>query len=583
VGNALVIARSPIFVPPAGVQANTAGTQFSPSLALSCDEGIMGNDVAFSYPCLMGADCMFGVLRQVFVIHDNAALTDISVNRCDVVPQSATNLQGLANCTPDIVIANFPGGNMTNNGASCSTPPASATEGQCVTGANFPTISVDNAGGLFAVWSEAPGAGRGNNISGNTYMYYSTSNDQGTTWSPPALLPTLGLNQNVFAWPASGDPGRIDVAFYGAPEPWATGDTLGPDSVMGHYGLYVAQNLTGSYPLNPANWTVTLASEHQIHYGTQYTLIGGQSGNRALGDFLRLRVGPNGEAEVSYADSNNFESATDLSPQGMYVRQIGGSGLYANKTIAGVAPPGGGCANDNATNDATLDANGSVSANIPHLDLLSACMTQPDSSDYLATMQVADLTTPTGSSGPGPDPTAGATTNLWQMQWHVPSSTDPQGGALFFVYMESVNGGAPTCWVGQSSQFVLPSGAELTYPGTTQITGSDCAYTATAPGTITIRVPISAVTEPGAIGSTLYSLTASTQTVTGPAEDPPAQNTQANGIVAGQPPNLIDVVPGFDLAPLAANTPEVPLAALLALVGIGAVALGAGVRRRRWS
>jgi len=559
IGNALVMARSPAFQQP----GSTAGETFSASLPLSCDEAIMGNDVSFTYP---GTGAASG--PKVFDIHDNAAINKILVNRCDVVAESATNPTGLANCLTDAqgLVASFPG---------------------FVTGANFPTISVDNQGGLFAVWEEAPGAGRGNNITGNTYLYFSTSSNEGTSWSAPKQLPTPGLNQNVFAWPASGDPGRIDVAFYGAPEAWQAHDpnngngpdNLGPDSVAGHYGLYMVQTLDGG-----TTWSAPiLASEHHIHYGTQYTLIGGQSGNRALGDFLRIRVGPNGEAEISYADSNNFESGSDLSPQGMYVRQISGTGLFANKTINGPLPPSGGCVNDPQSGDATLDANGTSSANIAHLELLRACMSQPDANNYKITMKVSDLTTPAGMSGPGPDPTAGGTTNVWQTQWHVPSSTDPQGGALFFAYMESVNGATPTCWVGQSSQFVLPSGAELTYPGTTQLTGSNCVYTPTAPGTITITVPVADVTEPGAIGNTLYSVTASTQTVNGPAEDPPATDTQANGIVAGQPPNLIDVAPGFDLVGLSSNIPEVPWAQLLLLVGVGMASAAALVRRRRAS
>ena len=43
----------------------------------------------------------------------------------------------------------------------------------------------------------------------------------------------------------------------------------------------------------------------------------------------------------------------------------------------------------------------------------------------------------------------------------------------------------------------------VTYPGSTQLTGSACSYTATAPGTISIIVPTSDVTEPGAVNSTL--------------------------------------------------------------------------------
>ena len=97
-----------------------------------------------------------------------------------------------------------------------------------VTGANFPTMAVDNRGGLFAVWEQAPGSQGA--VTGNTLLHFSTSSDKGTTWTAPRVLPTGSLLQNVFAWPGAGDPGRIDVAFYGAPESF-TG-TFGPDGAF---------------------------------------------------------------------------------------------------------------------------------------------------------------------------------------------------------------------------------------------------------------------------------------------------------------------------------------------------------------
>ena len=116
------------------------------------------------------------------------------MGRCDVVGISVTNTTGYANCQ-DKVVSSFPGS---------------------VTGANFPTMAVDSQGGLTMVWEQAlgsPGA-----VTGNTQLYWSTSTDQGTTWSAAQQLPTPGLNQDVFASVAAGDPGRVDVSFLGAPE-----------------------------------------------------------------------------------------------------------------------------------------------------------------------------------------------------------------------------------------------------------------------------------------------------------------------------------------------------------------------------
>src|SRR5437899_12965599 len=74
----------------------------------------------------------------------------------------------------------------------------------------------------------------------------------------------------------------------------------------------------------------SVASEHFIHRGSMYTLIGGQNGDRTLGDFLQLRKGANGEAEIGYADSNNVDEG--FAPHGMFVRQNGGDGLLVARS-----------------------------------------------------------------------------------------------------------------------------------------------------------------------------------------------------------------------------------------------------------
>jgi hypothetical protein len=393
-------------------------------------------------------------------------------------------------------------------------------------------MAVDDRGGLFAVWEQAPGMPGA--VTGNTLLQFSTSSDRGTTWTTPQVLPTGKLLQNVFAWPGAGDPGRIDVAFYGAPESF-TG-TFGPDSTIGHYGLYMVQTLN-----NGASWSApVLASEHIIHVGTMSSLIGGQNGNRTLGDFIQMRIGPQGEANVSFADSNNQDSA--FNPQGMFVRQNSGPSVFANANGTGLvslpAAPTGGCVTD-PTGDATFDAADAVGPNNPNLDVTGACMSQPDGHHYQVRMTIANLT----SLAPGAN--AGGTTLIWQTQWHVPSSKDTNnGGALFMVYAESVNGATPTCWVGQNAAILVGGGVELTYPGTSQLTGNACVVAQGAPGTISITVPKSVVSVPSPDSTILYSVTASTQTLVGNAETPPP-----TGGLGGQLFNVIDVAPAFDFHP----------------------------------
>src|SRR5207237_10320861 len=84
----------------------------------------------------------------------------------------------------------------------------------------------------------------------------------------------------------------------------------------------------------PCRWPFSvpiLAGESYIQTGNFQTVIGRQCGDRTLGDFLQLRVGSRGEAQISYADSNNADEP--FAPHGMYVKQNGGTGVYVNKTV----------------------------------------------------------------------------------------------------------------------------------------------------------------------------------------------------------------------------------------------------------
>jgi hypothetical protein len=106
--------------------------------------------------------------------------------------------------------------------------------------------------------------------------------------------------------------------------------------------------------------------------------------------------------------------------------------------------------------------------------------------------------------------------------------------------MESNNGAAPTFWVGESADLPVANAGNgtLTYPGSTQISGS---YTPTAPGTITIDVPVSAVADQAPVSTTLYSVTSATMSLPASA----SSNPPLAGI-GGVLFNLIDVLPPYD-------------------------------------
>jgi hypothetical protein len=552
--NVLVMYRSPAALP------STAGLAFGPANHITqpgtCGEGLMGNDEVSPVATRTGqivngqATTLGAAVKHVYVIHDDGSLSKILVARCFPVAFGAplTNVSdpsGL-NCV-DLPVADLGDPSTVR------------------TGANFPSLAVDRAGNLYAVWEQAPYDGA---KAGDTTLMYAYSTNEGTTWSRPIQIPTPGLANNVFAWAAAGDDGRVDIAWVGtaAHVDLAGGgpnacDAGGPDSVGGSWSLYLTQTLNG-HAGSVSFTTPLLVGEHPLRRGSIQTVMGDQCGgapnnllatNRSLGDFFQLRIGSQGEAQVSYADSQNV--AGDLyGTHAMYARQVGGSGVFASQQPKGDSvqfgsvsdPPG----------DATYDALGVSSASMPNLDIVSSKMSYPKVSTchpagtpcVRVAMTLANLST----AAPAPPDTDRDL--VWLTQWLVPA--DPacasaeaacvHGGANFVAYAESPGDGTTQCWVGQNAVLQVGNGIQLTYPGTAQITAPGaCAFGKGPNGSITIDVPLSQVSLDAGVapyGSTIYSVTASTMTLPEPANSVPSL-----GGVGGVPFNLVDVARGYDV------------------------------------
>jgi hypothetical protein len=501
--NVLVMYRSPV----AGL-GPTAGIEFGAANKISgvdtCNEGIMGNDEVSPVATTTSnsGTPLATPVRHVYVIHDDASFSKILIGRCYPVPFTA-DPSGL-NCV-DLPVADL------------------GSPGTVRTGGNFPTLAIDRAGNLYAVWEQAPVV---NGVVGNSVLRYSFSTDQGDHWSKPVTVPT-GLTNNVMAWVAAGDDGRIDLAFYGTksgvdtvnfgPQNCTGG---GPDAVNGFWSVYAMQSL------NAHSSSVTFskpvdASGHPIHHGSIQTVLGGQCGDRTLGDFFQLRIGSHGEAETSFADSNNVDEV--FAPHAMYVRQIGGSSVYVGQSVSGQKPVG---SVTDPAGDATYDAGGQTSADMPNLDIVGSSFTAPGASSchaggqacYRITMKLANLSL-AAPALPDTDPVL-----IWQTQWLLPAkpgcdtskTTCQNGGRNLMAYAESDHGGPIQCWVGENAVFPIGGGVALTYPGTTQLTDPGACRAASGPGgTITIDVPrslagLDAGVQP--FSSTVYSVSATTLT-----------------------------------------------------------------------
>src|SRR5439155_12533027 len=254
---------------------------------------------------------------------------------------------------------------LTRCGRSCDDVLVARTPGAYTGSAR---ITVDRAGNLYVAWMEQTF-----DSAHGSSLFVATSRDDGDTWSAPAQIPTPGLRSNEFPWPAAGDPGRLDVAWYGsaAVDEDATHGCGGSADVTGDWDVYFTQTLNG-LDVTPSFTAPLLVSEHFVHRGGIGDIPSGKfCGNGTLGDFLTLRIGTQGEAAIVYADSNNANGVykgLDNANGGqlahpMFVHQTGGPSAYADASLPGTAP----------TTNAVTDARGDAKSN---LDLLGPSIAQ---------------------------------------------------------------------------------------------------------------------------------------------------------------------------------------------------------------
>ncbi|MGI8826336.1 MAG: hypothetical protein ACR2JC_11945 [Chloroflexota bacterium] len=503
--NELVLTESP---PPAVAGGDlTSGIEFGAQNQASCQEGIMGNDEVS--PKL---DPKFHQ-HYVFDVHDNGSFDSVYMLRCVQVPSSLllTYPSGL-DCQND---ANNMGGgdNLVFHKANINV------------GANFVTMAVDKAGNLYAVWAQTPVDTTGK-PTGPTTIELSHSLDNGVTWSTPVQVNGPQTNTNVYPWITAGDAGRIDIVWYGTPTLKNPAGAYGADTLTNaSWNVYMAQSLNAI--ASAPTFAVTHVSEKPIHYGSIFVVGQGGSGDRTSGDFLNVRTGRHGEANITFVDSAND---TDLG-QNFFARQNGGPSLFtsAGSVPSFTAPLNTVTAPDCGTNpeEVALNANG-ISQNLcdTNLEFVRSKMSvdPSDASKLRITLQMDTLATL------NPPQNSGGTVIDWLTAWHQPCAPASSGcatnGHLSFAYMESVAGQPPTFFDGNASSLCC---AFTTYPGHHQLASSSingiCASSTagncyTRGGTIIIDVPRSDVGSPPN-NSTLYSVTSSTLTLQAPSNSGP--------------------------------------------------------------
>ena len=397
-------------------------------------------------------------------------------------------------------------------------------------GQDFAPMALDTAGNLYLTWAQAPVNSSTGQVSGSSQIYIAVSTNHGATWGPPVRVTaaTPGLQTSLFPWIAAGDPGRLDVVWYGTPTLGACpSQPCGSSAITGHWSVFMAQSLNAivnGKPNSNPSFTTTQVSEVSNHYGSICTfgISCTTGGDRGLLDFIGVTIGLKGEANVVWADAVNQDGGGTSAAVIGFNRQYAGPSLYASVGQVNGTPPATGQASGSP--DAIYSANSEALQASANLTLKQASVVMKDSQHYTFTLNVQSLSTLAVS------PTLGGTDAVWLMRWEVP---DPNGaGHTYYAAMESDNGQAPTFFDGETATVANGEGFFLTYPPTHAIPGS---YTnSTNGGVITLTVPVADVG--GNPNAVLYSLTGLAATQAAPSSSSTIFNQ-------------IDVTAPFDFTP----------------------------------
>jgi hypothetical protein len=210
-----------------------------------------------------------------------------------------------------------------------SIPPSAATYGSHI-GLLFPAAAIDAAGNIYAVWatnsSRANTIETGTNTPSTTFdVWMSVSHDGGQNFYGPFRI-SNGVGTSLMPGVTAGDAGRVEVVWYqtpnvGPPLVAAAGELQGgPDGVPANsqWNVMFAQSLNAD-SREPV-FSVSQASDHSTHNGGicvngTLCLLGG---DRSLADFFQVAIGPDGLANIAYADNGHTSTHVE------YTRQTSG-------------------------------------------------------------------------------------------------------------------------------------------------------------------------------------------------------------------------------------------------------------------
>ena len=145
----------------------------------------------------------------------------------------------------------------------------------------FPAAALDHAGNVYVA------------VTDNSSILVLSSSDRGVTWRGPVRVnpPTAGAV--TFPWISAAGDGGVVVSWLGSPVP-------GVEAPDGSWHVYAAETLDGT-AVNPS-YRIFTVSDRIVHAkGICEQGLGCRSG-RELGDFFQVAVGPDGIANLAWAD-----------------------------------------------------------------------------------------------------------------------------------------------------------------------------------------------------------------------------------------------------------------------------------------
>jgi hypothetical protein len=351
----------------------------------------------------------------------------------------------------------------------------------------FPAVAVDKGGNVYAAWIDT----NDNNV------YYSSSTDQGQTWSSPVQVNSSPAVTNEFLWAQGGAAGTVALAWYGTdaagqPDDFPSwfNDPTGSTAYKWWGYLGVITNATS----RSATIAQQRFTEKPMHYGqicNQGIGCTVSGGDRTMADFFGFATDKAGSMRIVYNDTTSQHHGAHL----YEIRQTGGKSIFGGSAKATAAK--------NPVGDPTGDAQwphyspAGPGANQPQLDFTDLEVGQPTPGTLRVRMSLASLSSLL--------PPAGKTSAFWLTRFQALSTGDSGEEAyrIFYVGAQSTGGLTPSFFVGSTTcTDTTPGNCKVVnYPAQQQIAGRVCNNTLVA------DVPLSSFGAPVS-GPLLYNVTA---------------------------------------------------------------------------